>query len=324
VNVAIPDLPRTLLQLLRQIPCGRVTTYGDLAEALGDIAAARWVGEFLLDHPHDEDCPCHRVVRRTGNVGLFIGKDVAEKIRRLAADGIDIAQQTVDLARLRFADFHSNEPLRTLADQQRDITERVSFERFPSLPERVGGFDVSYHDSWATAALVVVELHSGELLESFTLRKPAAFPYIPGYLSYRELPPLLGLLESLPEGFRIPDVTLVDGNGVLHHRAAGIASHFGVLARLRTIGVGKKLLCGLVDLDGLSPGTSRPVVLAGRQVGAAIKASPRSRPVFVSTGHRIALRDAVRITMRLFHGHRLPEPLYFADRLSREAAKSSA
>ena len=77
------------------------------------------------------------------------------------------------------------------------------------------------------------------------------FPYISGYLSFRELPALLVLMESLPSHFPAAEIVFVDGNGVLHHRGAGIATHFGVLADLRTIGVGKKLLCGQVDLDGL-------------------------------------------------------------------------
>ena len=90
-EIDIPDLPLQLRELLEQVPAGRVTTYGDLAEALGDVAAARWVGSYLLDHPHDGDCPCHRVVRRTGELGLFITGDEADKQRRLTADGVPVS-----------------------------------------------------------------------------------------------------------------------------------------------------------------------------------------------------------------------------------------
>src|SRR5690606_4621112 len=79
----VPDLPAELERLLAQIPAGRVTTYGDLARALGDVKAARWVGEYLLEHPHPDACTCHRVVRKEGEVGLYIAGDPAEKVSRL-------------------------------------------------------------------------------------------------------------------------------------------------------------------------------------------------------------------------------------------------
>jgi deoxyribonuclease V len=316
----IPDLPAALTLLLRQVPPGTVTTYGDLAEALGDLKAAKWVAEFLLHHDHGDGCHCFRVVRRTGEIGLYVDRDSPEKANRLRAEGIAVAEDRVDLECFRFADFTGEQPLRALAERQNEIPQMVKLEPLGEVPEFVAGVDVSYRGGAAFAAYAVVETAGGELVDSHVVRQQVEFPYISGYLAYRELPALLAAIESLPASVPRAEVVFVDGNGLLHRRGAGIATHFGVLAGLRTIGVGKKLLCGTVSLDGLRPAASSAVTLEGRTVGAAVKSGSRSRPIFVSVGHRTTLPDAVRLTQLLFHGHRLPEPLYHADRLSRQAA----
>ena len=370
-TLPIPDLPAALMRLLQQIPSGCVTTYGDLAEALGDLKAAKWVAAFLLEHDHGDDCPCFRVVRRTGEIGLYVGRDSREKASRLRAEGVAVAEAAsfrtdagsvghvaeaasfrtdagsvahvaeaasfradagsvghvaddrVDLRRFRFANFTGEQPLRALAERQHEIPNRVAFEPLDHTPELVAGVDVSYRGGSAFAAYAVVETASGELVESHVVRRPVAFPYISGYLADRELPALLAAVKSLPARVPRAEIVFVDGNGLLHRRGAGIATHFGVVAGLRTIGVGKKLLCGTVNLDGLRQADSSAVTLEGRTVGAAVKAGSKSRPIFISVGHRTTLPDAVRLTQLLFHGHRLPEPLYHADRLSREEARGS-
>lgn len=320
VNFDIPDLDSSVDDLLRQVPRGCVTTYGDIAEALGDVAAARWVGEYLLDHAHDAECGCHRVIRRTGEAGLFITRDSDEKAARLRADGVEVADGRIDLSRYGFTDFEAQRPLERLRNIQDALPDQFRAEPLPDLPERVAGVDVSYRDDRAVAAAVIMERATGELMQSVTYESPARFPYIPGYLSFRELPALLGALETLRASADLPEVVFVDGNGLLHPRGAGIATHLGVVTGLRTIGVGKKLLCGRVELEGLTADEPRPVVQEGRSVAAAVKAGNRSRPIYVSPGNRITVDDAVRLTQSLFHGHRLPEPLYLADRLSRRAA----
>jgi deoxyribonuclease V len=115
---------------------------------------------------------------------------------------------------------------------------------------------------------------------------------------------------------------LVDGSGILHQRHAGIASHLGVAAGLPTVGVTKKLLCGQVDLEGLEPGQSRPVVLDEQIVGLALRPTAKSRrPIFVSPGTGVDLQLSERVVRKLLIGRRLPEPLYWADQLSRAAAR---
>ena len=318
------NLPEDLWGLLAQVPPARVTTYGALAGELGDVAAARWVGEYLLSHPHAEGCPCHRVVRRTGELGLYITGNPQEKQDRLERDSVEVSHGRVDLQRFGFDDFSSRKPLAALSEFQEALPGSVSLKPFPETPELVAGVDVSYVGrNRAVGAYVVIDVAGGQLVWSTTVSKPVTFPYIPGYLAFREAPILLELLREVESRRQLADLVLVDGNGMLHHRHAGIATHVGVVADVPTVGIGKKLLCGRVDLNGIAAGEPRPVTHAGRVVGMAVKAKDTYRPIFVSPGQHIDVADAVRITQLLFHGHRLPEPIYQADRLSRRAAKET-
>jgi len=322
-GVDIPDLVTALESLLRQIPRGRVTTYGDLAGALGARSAARWVGEHLVDHQHSRNCPCHRVVRSDGSIGLFISSDPADKVRKLEREAVPVVDGRVDLGCYRFDEFCSDQPLARLLEFQTALPERVVEAPYPQTPEFIAGVDVSYvSPREAVGGYAMVDSSTGELVWSTTVEFPVGFPYIPGLLAFREIPVLLKLMERAVAEKKLADVVFVDGNGILHNRFAGIATHLGVAGGVRTIGVGKKLLCGSVDLEDLSAGEQRPVVFKERLVGMAVKAKDGSRPIFVSPGHDIDVADATRLAQELFRDHRLPEPLYWADALSRKSAQS--
>ena len=318
----VPNLYEALPRLIAQIPRGQVTTYGDLAEALGSLAAARWVGEFLILHPHDGGCPCHRVVRRTGEPGLYISGNPNEKIDRLRAEKIDVDNGRIDLERFGFNRFTSDRPLQSLTEFQAGLPERILQEAYHGVPELVAGVDISYPAAReAVGAYVLVDSASGRLVWSSTVRQRVTFPYIPGFLSFRESPLMLALLRQAKSQGQLAEVVFVDGNGILHPRRAGIASHLGVMSGVRTVGVGKKLLCGRVDLDDMPEAEPRPVFFDGDVIGMAVKSRATSRPVFVSPGHRIDSPSAVRLAIALFHGHRVPEPIYWADRVSRQPEK---
>jgi deoxyribonuclease V len=317
----IPDLAEHLSQLLSQIPPGRVTTPGALAEGLGNPVAARWIGHVLLHHEHDAACTCHRVVRAGGLLGPYAGGTAEDKASRLRAEGIEVRDGAVDLERFGFTDFDSDRPLRRLARLQVELAQRVRMRARRRMPPMLGGVDVSYvAPDEGVAAYALVDLASGELVWSTTVRRKVRFPYITSYLTFRELPILMDLLDEVRAAGRLAPVVLVDGSGVLHPRRAGIASYLGVVASLPTIGVTKKLLCGEVDLKGLAPRESRPVVHDGRPLGLAIRPTAGSRrPIFVSPGHRVDLAFCQQAVARVLLGRRLPEPLYWADRLSRRA-----
>jgi deoxyribonuclease V len=319
----IPDVAAELLRLLDQVPAGRVTTYGALAAALGNPVAARWVGHFLLHHSHQAGCVCHRVVRADGLLGQYAAGPPEVKARRLASEGVEVGEAGVELPRYGFAEFCGGRPLARLQQIQEAMAQRVSYSSPRRKPSLAAGLDVSYPAPDAgVGAYALVELDSGRLVWSMTLRRPVRFPYITSYLTFRELPILLDLIGEAQSAGRLADVFLVDGSGVLHPRHAGLAAHFGVVTGLPTIGLTKKLLCGSVDLAGLRPLESRPVVYQDRVAGAAVRPTAGSRrPVFLSPGNRVSLPFADQVVRRLLTGRRLPEPLYWADRLSRAVGR---
>jgi len=321
----LPDLARALRELIAQVPRGRVTTCGALARALGNPVAARWIGHFTLHDETARRCPSHRVVRAGGQLGGMIGGDERTKARRLAREGVEVRAGLVDLGRFGFDAFRSERPLEKLREVQEQLAGQATLRARRRLPRLVGGVDVAYPGGdRAAAAYALVERGSGKLVYSKTVLRRVTFPYVTTYLAFRELPVLLALLDEVRAEGRLAEVVLIDGSGLLHPRQAGIATHLGVVAGLPTVGVTKKLLCGRVDVEGMRPGESRPVVHEDRPVGVALRSTAGSRrPIFISPGHRVDLAFAERLVRELVRGHRLPEPLYQADRLSRVAARGA-
>ena len=186
----------------------------------------------------------------------------------------------------------------------------------------VGGIDVAYlSPDEAVGAVVLVDARSMETVWTMTVRAPVTFPYISGYLAFRELPVMLQAWDALRESGQRVDAVLIDGNGTLHPRRAGIACCFGLLADVVTIGIGKKLLRGRVALDGMTANDQRPVIDHGDLIGIAVKSRDGSRPIFVSAGNHIDVGSAALLAKRLMSDHRLPEPLQRADRLSKDEVR---
>jgi deoxyribonuclease V len=320
-----PDLSAELLRLLAQIPAGRVTTYGDLADALGLRAASRWVGEFLREHDHTPACACHRVVRKGGELGLYLrDRTPAEKAARLECEGVDVAHGIVeDFDEIIFRRFRTKKPLARLIEIQHELAGRVYGEPLTALPPIAAGFDVSYaSDGSAVGACAVVEAETGRLVWSATHRVEAPLPYIPSLLTFRELPALLELAKTVRREFAELNLFFVDGNGILHPRGAGVAACFGVTVDVPTVGVAKSQLCG--HLEGELPTIEGccPLSVEGKIVGALFQRSQQAHRLYISPGQRIDLAGSVRAVKWFDFGHRLPEPLYWADRLSRKEARS--
>jgi deoxyribonuclease V len=326
-DCAVPDLEAELKALLAQVPAGRVTTYGDLADALGTRNAARWVGEFLRNHRHSARCPCHRVVRKGGQLGLFvIDRDSQEKAELLRHEGLRITRGVVaQFEEHRFQEFKSSRPLARLIELQKRIARSVRLVPFADTPPFAAGFDVSYTaDGYGVGACAIVETGSGRLLWSATKRRRAELPYIPGMLTFRELPLLLELFHEAKSRSPELNLCLVDGNGVLHPRRAGVATCFGVVADVPTIGVAKSLLCGRVDRESPPIEGQQPVRIDEEVVGTALSWGRSRHPLYVSPGQKIDVASAARTAAIFNHGHRLPEPLFWADHLSRVEARRKA
>lgn len=319
----LPDLPGALFDLVDQIPTGRVTTFGGLAQALGDVKAALWIAKIITDQFLDQASrhPVHRIVRQTGEILPGVRLHGVEEI--LGREGIQFSGQRINLPRYFFGDFQSSAPLARLKEYQETLSREVQLVP-ATLTEIVGGVDVSYlKDDTGVAAYTLVDVATGKLLWSHFKRLPIRFPYITGYLAFRELPIYRELLKDVRHAGKLAPILLVDGNGRLHPRHAGIATHLGVLEQIPTIGVGKKLICGKVEPGvELCPGPA-PVIYQNEIIATAIQARRSARPIFVSPGHLMDVPSAAKIVQSLFRGvHRLPEPIYFADQLSRMRARS--
>lgn len=181
---------------------------------------------------------------------------------------------------------------------------------------RIAGVDVAYgsRQGPARAAVVVVDAQSGARLEEAVATLATAFPYVPGLLSFRECPSALAALAKLSQP---PDLLLCDGQGIAHPRRLGFASHLGLIAGIPSIGVGKTRLCGAHDEPGAGRGASTPLVDKGEIIGAVLRTRDGVRPVYVSIGHRVSLATAVRLVLATATRYRLPEPIRFADALSK-------
>ena len=189
-------------------------------------------------------------------------------------------------------------------------------DRFAEPPRWLGGFDVGFEDEGATtrAAAVLLDAATLQPVASEVVRVPTNMPYVPGLLSFRELPALLQALERLP---RPPDLAFVDGHGIAHPRRLGIAAHFGVATGLPTIGVAKKVLVGtsgtaLHDMRG----AFTPLRDGREQIGWMLRSKVRCNPLVVSPGHRVSMASTPELVMRYTTTYRLPEPTRLADRVA--------
>ncbi|GAB6067788.1 endonuclease V [Methylothermus subterraneus] len=193
-----------------------------------------------------------------------------------------------------------------------------------ALPQitAIGGVDVGFprQGRYACAAAAVLGFPGLQLQAKAQAQLPVGFPYVPGLLSFRELPAILAALAQLP---RLPELILCDGQGIAHPRRLGIASHLGVLLDHPTVGVGKTRLVGHHDPVPDQRGAWVPLVDRGETVGAVVRTRPGVKPIYVSPGHRISLTGAVHWVLACTTRFRLPEPTRLADRLSRSGSGAS-
>lgn len=163
----------------------------------------------------------------------------------------------------------------------------------------------------AIAAVVVYRYPEMRELQRVHAEVPLRFPYVPGFLSFREIPALLAALEKLPD---LPDVLFCDGQGYAHPRRMGLASHLGILLDRPSIGCAKSILIG--EHAPLADRAGSWVALKdrGEVIGAAFRTREATRPIYVSQGHRLSLETALRLTLSVCDGTRIPRPTRDADR----------
>jgi len=182
-------------------------------------------------------------------------------------------------------------------------------------PRYIAGVDVSISRARgeATGAVVLLDYPGLRLVEAKVICGKAEFPYVPGLLSFREAPLLLRACQELEI---IPDLFLVDGQGIAHPRRIGLASHLGLFLDVPTIGCAKSRLCGSHTTPGVEPGEYAELVDGDEVIGAVLRTKVGVKPVYVSIGHKIDLPTAIHWVLACCKGYRLPEPV----RLAHQAA----
>ncbi|OHB25237.1 MAG: endonuclease V [Desulfuromonadaceae bacterium GWC2_58_13] len=194
--------------------------------------------------------------------------------------------------------------------------------RLPQPVSTVAGVDVSYekHGTLFFGAVVVLALPSLEPIDQAHAIARVDFPYIPGLLSFRELPVIIDAFRQLN---RIPDAVLVDGQGIAHPRGLGLASHLGLWLGLPTIGCAKSRLCGEHAEPGSRRGDRVPLRIGDKEVGAVLTTRDRVKPMYISPGHLIDTGAAVDLVLSCTRRYRMPEPTRLAHHLTNRLRKAS-
>jgi len=206
----------------------------------------------------------------------------------------------------------NHELLRRLERLQNAVSKRVILEDMFDTPIKVvAGVDLAFLGEVAIAACVALNYETMEVLEVKTAKLPLKFPYIPGFLSFREGPAMVRAMEKLTVK---PQIFLINAQGIAHPRLCGCASHVGVITDKATIGVAQSKLCGEYEKEPERPGEWTPLTYQGQVVGAVYKSKTGCKPIFISPGHKITLKTSIKIVKKCIKNHKLPEPLQKAHR----------
>ena len=201
-----------------------------------------------------------------------------------------------------------------IALQQQLKSQVITADRLGPI-RSVAGVDAGFENAGAItrAAVAVLSFPELQLVEHAIARRPTTFPYVPGLLSFREVPTVLDALAQLNT---IPDLLLCDGQGVAHPRRLGIAAHLGLLADLPAIGVAKSRLVGTHNEVPEHKGGWVPLRDKGETIGAVLRTRVGTKPLYVSSGHRVSLETAIGYVLRCTPKYRLPETTRWADKLA--------
>jgi deoxyribonuclease V len=179
----------------------------------------------------------------------------------------------------------------------------------------VAGVDVGFEENNAItrAAVAVLDFDTLEPIETAIARRPTTFPYIPGLLSFREIP---AVLEAMLELKNVPDLLLCDGQGIAHPRRFGIAAHLGLLVDIPSVGVAKSRLTGTHGELPLEKGSFVPLMDKGEQIGIVLRTRTNVKPLYISPGHRVSIESSKKFVLACTPKYRLPETTRWAHKLA--------
>ncbi|MDD4874717.1 MAG: deoxyribonuclease V [Dehalococcoidales bacterium] len=194
---------------------------------------------------------------------------------------------------------------------QRKLSKRVVTSGEVISPGYIAGVDIA---TWrdkpeCQAAIVILSYPALEIAEIEVAQGEINFPYIPGLLSFREIPLILEAWRKIK---LMPDIIMVDGQGIAHPRRIGLASHLGVLLNIPSIGCAKSRLCGSFEISADEPGSYSNLIDKEEIIGVALRTKNNVKPLYVSIGHKISLENAIYWVMECCSGYRLPQPTRLA------------
>lgn len=198
---------------------------------------------------------------------------------------------------------------------QVELAQLVSLEDRFEVPRFVAGVDVGFEEKGriTRAAIAVLSYPELQLVDQSVVRTKTSFPYVPGYLSFRELPAVLAALDRLTT---LPDMFLCDGQGIAHPRRFGIACHLGLLTDIPSIGVAKSRLIGTFREPGIEKGAQSKLYDKDQCIGTVLRTRKSVKPLFVSPGHRISIATVPTWVLNCTTRYRLPETTRHAHKLA--------
>ncbi len=196
---------------------------------------------------------------------------------------------------------------------QDDLREKIKNVPLKDPIRFIGGADVSFNnfEKEVYAGVIVLSYPDLSVVDYSCAKVEVDFPYVPGFLSFREIPPLVQAWNGLK---KIPDVVMVDGHGIAHPRRLGIAAHFGLVTGVPTIGIAKNILYGSYEDPGKSAGDFTYISdpKTKENIGAVLRSKNNVRQVYISPGHMCDIPSALKVVLYTTRGYRLPEPTRLA------------
>lgn len=190
---------------------------------------------------------------------------------------------------------------------QNELKQKITLEHLSSKINTIAGADISFNKFSSTvyAGIVTLSFPQLKILSYALVKAEVNFPYVPGFLAFREVPALLKAWNLLSEK---PDVLIVDGHGIAHRRRMGIAAHFGALTNQCTMGCAKKILFGKYNEPGLNKFDYSPIYDKQEIIGWVYRSKNNVKPIFISPGNKMNIQDSLTIISQCLGKYRIPEP----------------
>lgn len=190
---------------------------------------------------------------------------------------------------------------------QKELKEKIDVSPYTGPIQRIAGADISYNknDDTIYAGIIVLDYQTMQAVCRSTIIDKMRFPYIPGLLSFREIPSIYKAWKALSEQ---PDILVMDGHGINHPRRLGVATHFGLISGQACIGIAKNHLTGRYEDPGPEKGSFSVILDQGEKLGYVLRSRDRVKPVWVSPGHRVSMEQSLAIALHCSRGVRIPEP----------------